>query len=68
MSKSYNLGKKSDMKRFEKDLIKGVEKVASDAIRQNGIDIDCPFCHHSFTAQVGPNTCPHCHNQIDLTL
>lgn len=64
MSKKYDLSKKSDMRRFEKDLEKEVMDVAKESISKSGLDIECPHCGKPIHVQLGDNICEHCGNQV----
>lgn len=68
MSKKYNLGNKSDMRRFERDLNKSVQNMTINALRSQAITIECPYCKRSFSACSGSNTCPYCRRSVDLKL
>lgn len=68
MARKYNLGSKSDMRRFERDLKKSVIEQAKDSITNSTHEIKCPNCGNTLNARIGSNTCPHCHKSIDLTL
>lgn len=62
MGKTFDLSKKSDMKRLEKEIINQAKK----QISSKGIEIDCPKCKHPFKALPGENICPKCGASIDL--
>lgn len=62
MSKTFDLGKKSDLKRLKNEIIKEAKKTISS----NGIDIDCPKCKYHFVAKPGKNICPSCSSIINL--
>lgn len=68
MSKEYNLGSKSDMRRFERDLNKSVQNVAVNALQSRAITVTCPRCKRKFSAHSGTNTCPFCRQTVDLQL
>lgn len=68
MAKKYNLGSKSDMRRFERDLKKSVMDQAESAIRRSSHEVVCPNCKRSFSAHIGSNTCPFCKQLIYLQL
>lgn len=68
MSKSYDLGNKSDMRRFERDLKKSVMNMAREKVAREGIEVDCPHCHAKINVQSGPNVCPVCGGQINVEL
>lgn len=66
MARKYDLSKKSDMRRFSRDLEKEVMNIAKDSISKTGIDIECPHCGKSVTVTAGENICNHCGNQINV--
>ena len=68
MGKKYNIGSKSDMRRFERDLNKQVKSMAADAIQSQSYNVTCPHCSSSFRAHAGKNVCPACRNTVDLSL
>ncbi len=68
MSKKYNLGSKSDMHRFEKDLNKSVQNMTVNALQSRSITVTCPRCKRNFPARSGSNTCPFCRNFVNLKL
>ena len=68
MSKKYNLGSKSDMKRFERDLEKSLMNQARSSIMQGTHEVTCPCCGNRFGARIRSNVCPHCRKTIDLQL
>lgn len=68
MPRKYNLGSKSDMRRFERDLKKSVMDQAKSSIMHNTHEITCPNCGNKFNARIGSNICPHCKKSIDLQL
>ena len=69
MSKTYDLSKKSDLNRFEKDLEKAIIDKANETIL-NGheFDFECPNCHNQIKIHVGNNVCPFCKFEIKATL
>ena len=68
MGKTYDIGKNSDMKRFMRDLEKGVMDKAKRAVQQKNYDIDCPHCGKEINVPTGKSQCPYCKGEIDLTL
>ncbi len=60
---SYELGNKSDMKRFMKDLEKEVIKDIESQLK----NYRCPSCGHRFSAEIGENVCPSCHQEITIS-
>ena len=68
MAKKYNLGSKSDMRRFQRDLEKTVMKKATSTLMKKRCDIPCPHCQSQVTVPVGKSSCPICHQPIDFQL
>lgn len=68
MSKKYNLGKKSDMRRFQRDFEKSANKIFSDAVSKMSVDIQCPKCGTNFKARNGNQMCPNCSSNIGLKI
>ncbi len=68
MSKKYNLGSNSDMRRFERDLNKSVPNMAVNALQSQAITVTCPHCKRKFPAHSGTNTCPFCRKMVNLQL
>lgn len=68
MSKKYNLGKKSDMRKFQKDLEKEMYNLAKDSLSDESFEINCPHCNESIKVHEGLNTCDFCQNQINIDL
>lgn len=68
MAKKYNLGSKSDMRRFERDLKNAVMNQAESAIRHSSHEVICPNCKRKLNAHIGSNTCPFCKQLITLQL
>ena len=60
MAKSYDLGKKSDMKRFARNLEREIRGIAEKKIEQVGLEIECPGCGTPMSVTPGLNTCPSC--------
>lgn len=68
MSKNYNLGSKSDMRRFQRDLEKSIKSETISSLHKQKYDVTCPHCGHSVKIPTGKSLCPFCHKEIDLTL
>lgn len=64
MSRKYNLSKKSDLRRFSKDLEQEAYKIAKEAIETDGIDTNCPSCGNSIHVNPGDNICPFCNTNV----
>ncbi len=63
MSKKYNLGKKSDMRKLQRDLEKQAKKTVEQATRQ--LNIQCPSCGRKLKVTKGINTCPSCKSKVE---
>lgn len=68
MGKSFDLSKKSDMRRLEKELNKTIIEQTKQSLLTDTYDIMCPKCKRNFPAKNGKNLCPFCGNSIDVTL
>lgn len=68
MAKTYDLSKKSDMRKFAKDLERDAMDLAKESICENGIEIECPHCGKTISVVPGLNTCAFCNNEIDVNL
>ena len=69
MTKPYDLSKKSDMRKFERDLKKAVTDIAIDAVESGfKFDIQCPHCNRPVSVPAGPSVCPLCGGEIELTV
>lgn len=68
MAKSYNLGKKSDIRRMERDLKARAMQDVEEAFNSQRYDITCPGCKNTVSAKPGISFCPFCGEEINLTL
>ena len=68
MSKKYDLGKNSDMRRFEKDLKKQAVDMARESAKKQSFDTECPNCGKSINVNVGKNVCPHCGETVNVEI
>ncbi len=68
MARNYNLGSKSDMQRFMRDLKSSVMDKAESAIRAKSFEADCPKCKAKIFVTEGRNICPRCGAEINLSL
>lgn len=67
MTKKFNLGSKSDMRRFTRELEKEAKNKASEAIINHSYDFECPNCGTKFTIRVGSqNVCPKCGTSVNF--
>ena len=53
MARKYNLGSKSDMRRFERELKKSVMDQAKTSIMRGTHKVTCPHCGHNLNAHIG---------------
>lgn len=68
MTKKYNLGKKSDMKRFERDILKKVTSIAEQNVLSRDYEVECPHCHNKVSVPNGFSYCPKCHGAINTNV
>lgn len=68
MSKTYNLGNPSDMKRFSRDLEQKAMNLAKDKVKTMDFEHKCPHCGFVIQVHSGLNFCPVCHKQINVNL
>lgn len=68
MTKKYNLGKHSDMRKFAKDLKREITKEAKMQVLNGKYNIICPACSNNINVPVGKSVCPICGGEIDLHL
>jgi len=68
MSKKYNLGSKSDMRKFTKDLEKTVLQKAERVAGSMKHEISCPKCKSKIKISIGKQLCPKCSAEIDFKL
>lgn len=68
MPKKYNIGKKSDMRKFERDIKKKAYDIVDDSVKKMEIDIKCPHCGRNIKAKSGNNVCPHCKSNVELNI
>lgn len=66
MGKTYDLGSKSDMNKFMKDLESEVMKEAKSTINTSTHQIECPACNRNISVRVGKNTCRFCGQKITV--
>lgn len=58
--RKYDISKKTDLRRFERDIEKEIKKLAKDELVTSGADYDCPRCGKTYRVKQGDNVCPHC--------
>lgn len=66
MPKKYNISKKSDLKRLEKDLTAKINAIAEKKILSGEYQVKCPHCHETITVSRYTNYCPVCYHHIVL--
>ncbi|WP_088033544.1 hypothetical protein [Evansella clarkii] len=68
MARKYNIGKKSDMRRFTKDLEKSITNQFEKAVHTSKFDYKCPNCNRNIKISSGMNTCPYCSQTIQFNV
>ena len=68
MAKKYDLGKSSDMRKFQRDFEKDIKRQTEASISDLEFDVECPNCSVEFKAKSGLNRCPSCNEEVNLTL
>ena len=68
MPKSYNLGSKTDMQKFTKDLENQAMNIAESQVKNMSIDVTCPHCSAKIKAKSGKSLCAFCRKEIDVQL
>lgn len=68
MAKKYNLGNKSDMRKFSKDLENTVIDKAKRIAVNSVFDILCPHCNNSISAPAGKSLCTYWGKEINVKL
>lgn len=68
MTKKYNLGSTSDMRRFTRDLENQISASVENHLYSQTYDVTCPHCNRKISVPVGKSRCPFCGNDIDLNL
>lgn len=68
MPKKYDINKKSDLKRFERDLKKKTASIIEQNLYSRNYDVECPHCHSKISVPSGFSKCPICYNDINLNL
>lgn len=67
MGRTYDIGKKSDMRRLARDLERSIKTEAKRSIQRSGIEMSCPNCGLKMTGRQGSSRCPHCGNVTSVT-
>lgn len=65
--RTYDIGKKSDMRRLARDLERSIKTEAKRSIQRSGIEMSCPNCGRKMTGRQGNSRCPHCGNVTNVT-
>ena len=68
MPKNYDISKKSDMRRFQRDLDRVIREAAEKKLREIPFDAKCPHCGKAIQVSEGLVICPFCHSPINVTL
>jgi len=64
MSKGLDLSKRSDMRKFMKQLESVPDDVFMNVMQTHGIDTPCPLCGATIKATFGKVICPFCGGEI----
>ena len=68
MARTYDLFKKSDMNRLQRDLMSDIKGSVRKQAMSMKYDTTCPHCNRSIAVAAGGNICPFCRNGIDLNI
>lgn len=68
MQRKYNISKKSDMRRLEKDLKQSIMQQAENTVMKRPYTFSCPHCNRKVSAPPGMSICPFCRKEINLKL
>ena len=68
ITKKYNLGSKSDMRRFMRDFEKDIKTGIRKDLLKETFDINCPNCNRNIKVRKGRNVCPYCREEINFNL
>lgn len=68
MSKSFDIGNSSDMKKFNEHLENSVKENAKKSLSSEMFDVECPHCGKEISIPAGLSKCPECGKEIDLNL
>lgn len=67
MARSYDISKKSDLRRFFKDLDAAVMGSVEESV-SNQLGNVCPNCGEPLRIHVGTTVCVHCGTSIEFTV
>lgn len=67
MKKKYDITKKSDMRRFARDLEQEILNRAEEAINDQ-MGNACPNCGSHLRLHFGTNVCPECGAVVEFTV
>lgn len=59
---------KSKVKIDTNKLKKTIMDKAEQTLQDRNYDVKCPHCNSIVSVPTGRSLCPHCHNEINLTL
>ena len=65
---SYDLNKKSDMRKLMSNLEKQGLEIAKKQIEKRQYKATCPKCNSEITVSAGKNICPFCKHNFDVKL
>ena len=66
--KKYNISKKSDLKHFERDIMKKMQFMAEEKVQSRYYKVKCKNCHSKILAHMGYNQCPNCKHTFSLNM
>lgn len=64
MTRTYDITKKSDMKRLARDIERDMKRKIKRDLPRLGVDITCPHCGSVVHVKAGRTICPACGNEI----
>lgn len=64
--KRYNISKKSDLKRFERDINAKVKDIAKQKALSMPYTVKCENCGNDISVHAGSNVCPFCRKAVNL--
>lgn len=64
MARKYDIFKKSDMRKFQKDLEKTMKSMAKESLKTTKFKFNCPNCNSVIKVSAGKQICPNCSKEI----
>lgn len=68
MQRKYDITKKTDMKRLERDLKDSIMQQAENAVTKRPYIFSCPHCNRKISTLPGMTMCPFCQKKITLLI